>query len=89
MKINEDIKSISYVKQHTNKVLEQIRKTKRPVIITQNGEPAAILEDVSSFENRQEMQSMFEIVSQGIDEIKETKIYGHADVIKATREHLK
>lgn len=89
MKISEDIKSISYVKQHTNKVLDQIRSTGRPVVITQNGEPAAILEDVASFENRQETKSLMELIKVGIEEIKENKIHSHDDVLISARTLLK
>lgn len=88
MKISEDIKPISYFKTHTNEVLEQIKSTRRPVIITQNGSPAAILEDVKTFENRQEMIALLEIVKQGLDEIKEGDIHDHEDVISAARNKL-
>jgi prevent-host-death family protein len=45
MHISTDIKSVTYLKSRAADVLEQINKTNRPVIITQNGEPGAVLQD--------------------------------------------
>lgn len=89
MKISEDIKPISYVKRHTNEVLEQIRRTGRPVIITQNGEPAAVLEAVETFEEQQEIRALLEIARNGIEEIREGKVAEHSDVVKVVKTRLR
>ena len=51
MKIKEDIKPISYLKSRSAELLAQINETHRPVIITQNGEPRAVIQDAESYEN--------------------------------------
>jgi len=51
MKITNDIKSITYLKSNAAELLKQINETHRPVIITQNGEPRAVLQDPKSYEN--------------------------------------
>lgn len=89
MKISEDIKSISYIKKNTNEVLDQIRSTGRPVVITQNGEPAAILEGVEAYEERQELKAIYKLVEKGISEINSGEIYSHGDVVEAARKKLK
>ena len=89
MKISEDIKPISYFKKYTNEILKQIQSTGRPVIITQNGSPAAILEDVKTFEDRQEMQDLLELVKQGIAELEANKTHVHSDVVREARKRLK
>jgi len=50
MKIKEDIKPISYLKSWTAELLAQINETHRPVIITKNGEPWAVIQDTESYE---------------------------------------
>jgi prevent-host-death family protein len=45
MNISSDIKPVTYLKSNTADLLEQINETHRPVIITQNGEPKAVLQD--------------------------------------------
>lgn len=88
MKISEDIKSISYVKRHTNDVFEQIKRTGRPVIITQNGEPTAVLLDVKSFERHQETRALLEIITTGVEEIKLGKVHSQSDVIASAKKRL-
>ena len=50
MKIKEDIKPVSYLKSRSAELLAQINETRRPVIITQNGEPKAVIQDAESYE---------------------------------------
>jgi prevent-host-death family protein len=45
MVIIEDIRPVSYLKSRAGDILEQINETHRPVFITQNGEPRAVLQD--------------------------------------------
>jgi prevent-host-death family protein len=42
LSITEDIRSITDLKRNTNSVLEQIHKTKRPVVLTVNGKAEAV-----------------------------------------------
>ena len=45
MNISTDIKSVTYLKSKAADLLKQINETGRPVVITQNGEPRAVLQD--------------------------------------------
>ena len=50
LSITEDIRSITDLKRNTHSVLEQIRKTKRPVVLTVNGKAEAVLLDAKEYE---------------------------------------
>ncbi len=50
LNITEDIRSITDLKRKTNSVLEQINKTKRPVVLTVNGKAKAVLMDAKEYE---------------------------------------
>ncbi|MFC1859469.1 type II toxin-antitoxin system Phd/YefM family antitoxin [Thermodesulfobacteriota bacterium] len=50
LSITEDILSITDLKRKTNSVLEQIHKTKRPVVLTVNGKAEAVLMDAKEYE---------------------------------------
>ena len=50
--ITEDFKTISDLKKKTNEIFKQIHQTGRPVIITVNGKPNAVLLDVGTFERK-------------------------------------
>ncbi|HHM04174.1 MAG TPA: type II toxin-antitoxin system Phd/YefM family antitoxin [Gammaproteobacteria bacterium] len=59
MKIPTDIKPISFLKSKAAAMLKQANETHRPIIITQNGEPRAVLQDPESYESmRSAIESM-------------------------------
>jgi antitoxin YefM len=45
-----DVRAVTEFRSHTSAVLEQVQKTKRPVILTQHGRSAAVLLDVEAYE---------------------------------------
>ena len=50
LSITEDIRSITDLKRNTNSVLDQIHKTKRPVVLTVNGKAEAVILDAKEYE---------------------------------------
>ena len=50
LSITEDIRSITDLKRNTTLVLEQIHKTKRPVVLTVNGKAEAVLLAAKEYE---------------------------------------
>ena len=50
MKIARDIQTVSDLKQNASKLIKQVQDTRHPVVLTVNGKPAAVIQDVESFE---------------------------------------
>jgi len=74
MKISEDIKPVSYLKARAADLLRQINETRRPVIITQNGEPRAVLQDPESYEKMRNAIGLLKILSISEEEIKSNDV---------------
>lgn len=70
MKIAEDIHPVTYLKSQSAHLLNQINKTRRPVIITQNGEPRAVLQDPESFERMRNAIGILKLLAQGEEDIR-------------------
>ena len=70
MKISTDIKPITYLKSHSADMLKQVNETHRPIVITQNGEPRAVLQDPESYENMRNAIGILKLISQGEDDIR-------------------
>ncbi|WP_035068039.1 type II toxin-antitoxin system Phd/YefM family antitoxin [Nitratidesulfovibrio termitidis] len=70
MRLSEDIKSISYVKANTGKVLEKVN-TSGPMIITQNGEASAVLMGVKDYDLLTEGIALLKILSMGEKSLQE------------------
>jgi prevent-host-death family protein len=52
MSLLEDVKTVSELKKKTNEIFEQLHRTGRPVVVTVNGKPDAVLLDVAVFETK-------------------------------------
>lgn len=50
MNIKRDIQTLSEFKQNASKMVKQVQETKQPVVLTVNGKPAAVVQDVETFQ---------------------------------------
>ena len=89
MNISTDIKPVTYLKAKAADLLKQINETHRPVIITQNGETRAVLQDPKSFENMRNAIGILKLISQGEGDIKNGKVKFQGDVFKEIEISLK
>lgn len=89
MNISTDIKPVTYLKSKTADLLKQINETHRPVIITQNGEPRAVLQDPKSYDNMRNAIGILKLISQGEEEIRNGKSKSQEEVFKNIENVLK
>ena len=88
MKISSDIKPVSFLKSHAADILKQINETHRPVVITQNGEPKAVLQDPESYDNMRKAIGLLKLISQGEEDIKQGKTKTQDRVFKGIEKML-
>jgi len=89
MNISQDIRPVTYLKSRAADLLKQVNETHRPVVITQNGEPKAILQDPKSFENMRNAIGILKLISQGEDEIRSGKSRSQQEVFENIENFLK
>ena len=70
MSIEKDIRPITYLKSRAADLLRQVNETRRPVIITQNGEPRAVLQDPQSYESMRNALGLLKLIAQGEEDIR-------------------
>ena len=80
MRFSSQVKSVSYLKANAAEVLLELAEQRRPLLITQNGEAKAILQDVASFEETQETLALLKILALGNREIEAGQEIGRAHV---------
>lgn len=83
--MSNQIKSISYLKAHASEIVRNIGKQQEPLIIMQNGEAEAVVQDIESYEQTQETMALLQILALGTRQIEQGKIHPAADVIKRLR----
>jgi len=89
MNISKDIKPITYLKSRAADLLKQINQTHRPVVITQNGEPKAVLQDPESYENMRNAIGILKLISLGEKDIKDGKSKSQEEVFAHIENILK
>jgi len=89
MNISTDIKPVTYLKAKAADLLKQINETHRPVIITQNGEPRAVLQDPKSYENMRNAIGLLKLISQGEGDMRNRRVKSQGDVFKDIEISLK
>jgi prevent-host-death family protein len=85
MRYSTQIKPISYLKANAADVLDELNAQRKPLIITQNGEAKAVLQDVASYEETQETMALLKILALGNKQIEQGKLKPIANVVKRLR----
>jgi prevent-host-death family protein len=70
MRFSEQIRSISYLKTHAAEVLTALSESGAPLIITQNGEAKAVLQDVVAYEQTQESLALLKVLALGQQQVE-------------------
>ncbi len=85
MKYASRIKPISYLKANAAEVLLRLAEERQPLVITQNGEAKAVIQDVASYEETQETLALLKVLALGNQEIEAGKVKPVADVVARLR----
>ena len=88
MKPSIAIKPITYLKTHTSDVVREVNDTRGTVIITQNGEAKAVVQDISSYEQTQETLALLKLLAQGRRSAQEGRTKPLREVIERLQSDL-
>ena len=80
------IKSISYLKAHAAEIVRTLGERQEPLIITQNGEAKAVMQDIDSYERMRETVALLKILALGNRQIEEGRVQPSDDVIARLRQ---
>jgi len=85
VRYSTQIKPISYLKANAAEVLEDLQKQRQPLIITQNGEAKAVIQDVASYEETQETLALLKILALGGEQVARGKVKSVRDIVNRLR----
>ena len=77
MKPSEAVKPISYLKAHASEIIRHLSERQKTMVITQNGEAKAILQDIHLYEQTQDSLAMLKILAQSNQSLRNGKIKPH------------
>jgi prevent-host-death family protein len=82
------IKPISYLKANAAEVLQELAAQRLPLVITQNGEARAVIQDVASYEETQETLAFLKILALGNQQVAQGRVKPLSDVVKTLRNQV-
>ncbi len=85
MRYSSQVKPITYLKAHAAEVLAQLGQRREPLVITQNGEARAVLQDIASFEETQETLALLKMLALGNQDLAAGKVKPLAEVVARLR----
>ena len=85
MRYSTQVKPISYLKANAAEVLAQLTANREPLLITQNGEAKAVLQDVASYEQAQETLALLKVLALGNHDLAAGRVKPVAQVLTRLR----
>jgi prevent-host-death family protein len=85
VRYSSQVKPISYLKANAAEVLAQLAEQRLPMVITQNGEAKAVLQDVVSYQETQETLALLKILALGNQDVVAGKVKPVEDVVGRLR----
>jgi len=79
IQLNEDIKPLSEFRSKVRSYIDKVRKTKRPLVVTQHGKSAAVILDVDEYESMLNKIELLQDIQLAEKQIKEGKGVNHED----------
>ena len=85
MRYSSQVKPISYLKANAAEVLLQLAEQRQPMVITQNGEAKAVLQDLASYEETQESLALLKLLALGNRDVEAGRVKPVAEVAARLR----
>ncbi len=88
MKLSQSIKPISYFKAHAAEIIKELNRNHGTMIITQNGEAKAVIQDIEEYERIQEALALLNMIAQGQNDVEAGKTIPAAKVLSELDEMI-
>ena len=83
------IKPISYLKANAAQVLRDLAEQREPMVITQNGEATAVLQDIASYEQDQQTLALLKILAVGNQQVEQGRTVPADVAVNHIRQRLR
>jgi prevent-host-death family protein len=85
MRYSSQVKPISYLKANAAEVLRDLASDRKPLMITQNGEAKAVMQDIASYEETQETLALLKLLALGNRDVEKGRVKPLAIVARRLR----
>ena len=88
MALKEDIKPITYLKNHTAELVAEIEEKGRPVVITQNGTAKVVVLDVASYDRWRKATALLRLLAHSEAAVRNGKTLSQEEVFARAEKAL-
>jgi prevent-host-death family protein len=88
MKIEHGVRPVTYMKTKAAELLRSVDETRRPVVITQSGEPKGVLMDFASYQELRQAALLLRLLAQGESDVREGRTEPQERVFKSLRDRV-
>lgn len=88
MKPSQDVQPLSAFRANAAGFLEQVRETKRPLVLTQHGKSAAVILDVDAYEALVDEVELLRDIREARAELERGEGIPHDEVIRELRSRI-
>lgn len=88
MDITKDIQAVTTFRNNSAAFLEQLKRTKRPMILTVNGKAAAVVQDAAAYQRLLDIAAQADVnegIRQGLEDVKEGRVVPAREALAAFR----
>ena len=89
MRLKEDIKPVTYMKTRPAELLKKVSESRRPTIITQNGEAMAVVLDIESYEGLRDAAMLLQLAAQGEKDLEAGRVLPQEQALERVRSRIK
>lgn len=79
-KFSEDVVPLSDLKVNPGRIVNQVKDTHRPVLLTSRGRGVAVVQDLDDYEKNQEELAFMKAVAQGLMDVKNGNVLELSEV---------
>jgi len=83
--LTADIQPITEFRANTSEILDELKKNRRTIILTQHGRPAAILESVEEYQRKQEELLFLKGLVAGLRDINSGQVVDGEEFFKSLK----
>lgn len=88
MRIEHDVRPVTYMKTKTAELLRSVDENRRPVVITQSGEPKAVVLDIASYQELRQATLLLRLLAQGEVDVRQGRTLPQEQAFKQLRRRL-
>jgi prevent-host-death family protein len=86
MILSENIQPVSYLQTNTTEMIENLNNTHQPMIITQNGKAAMVIQSVTDYEQTLASLALLKLLAQSQQAVKEGKVVSSTEAFAQLRQ---